>query len=133
MIPAPAGCPDLQAFSHTGAIFARGVRRYHSAPGLLDSPESGAALGEALEGARAIFLTGHGVVTVGAGVGGAVTTAVMLERACRLQLLAEGFGGASRALAGDEALLAYAHTQSEPHLLGAWRYLARQAQRHFQS
>ncbi len=120
---------ELEAFSHTAGIFATGVPRYDGAAGLVDSRESGTALAAALGSQRAIFLTGHGVVTVGASVGAAVTAAVMLERACQLQLLAEGFGGASRALAGARALTAYAHTQSDTHLLGAWRYLARQAQR----
>lgn len=117
----------LQAFSHVGGVFASGVRRYADAPGLVDTAESGAALAAALGGDRALLLTGHGVVTIGASVAVAVTTAVMLERACQLQLLAAGFGGVAAPLVGAEALRAYEHTQSDEHLLGAWRYLVRRA------
>jgi hypothetical protein len=58
-----------------------------------------------------------------------VTTAIMLERACRLQLLAEGFGGVAAPLSADEARVAYAHTLPDAHMLGAWRYLSRRVQR----
>jgi ribulose-5-phosphate 4-epimerase/fuculose-1-phosphate aldolase len=117
----------LQAFSHVGGVFASGVRRYADAPGLVDTAASGAALADALGDDRALLLTGHGVVTIGASVAIAVTTAVMLERACQLQLLAAGFGGVAAPLVGAEALRAYEHTQSDEHLLGAWRYLVRRA------
>ena len=116
---------DLQAFSHIGGVFAAGVRRYGGAAGLVDTAEAGAALAEALGGDRALLLTGHGVVTIGTSVATAVTTAVMLERACQLQLIAAGFGGVAAPLVPAEALRAYEHTQSERYLLDAWRYLVR--------
>lgn len=120
---------ELQPFSHIGGTFAGGVGRYDKAIGLVDSAPAGAGLAIALGGDRALLLTGHGVITAGAGVGVAVTTAVMLERACRLQLLAEGYGGVAMPLTADEALHAYAHTQGDEHMLGAWRYLSRQVDR----
>jgi ribulose-5-phosphate 4-epimerase/fuculose-1-phosphate aldolase len=119
----------LQPFSHLGGIFVGGVRRYDAAAGLVDTPALGAALAAALGGDRALLLTGHGVVTAGANVGVAVTTAIMLERACRLQLLAEGFGGVAAPLSADEARVAYAHTLPDAHMLCAWRYLSRRVQR----
>jgi ribulose-5-phosphate 4-epimerase/fuculose-1-phosphate aldolase len=123
---AAAGAP-LYAFSHTGGIFARPVPRYDGARGLVPTALEGARMARALGDHRALILTGHGIVTAGASVGVAVMTAVMLERACRLQLLADDFGGVQEPLDEAQALAAYPHVQSDDHLLGAWRHLARLA------
>lgn len=111
---------ELQAFSHAGGVFARGVPRIE-APGLVDTPALGARLAEALGDRRALLLTGHGVVTAGRSVGLAVTAAVLLEQACRLQLLA-------REVRSSYNEVVYAHTHADEHLLGAWRYLARRVE-----
>jgi ribulose-5-phosphate 4-epimerase/fuculose-1-phosphate aldolase len=124
---AAAGRP-LQAFSHIGGVFAAGVRRYDGAPGLILSAAEGTAVAQALGADRALLLRGHGAVTVGASVALAVTTAVMLERACELQLLAEGFGGVLDAYDAREATRVYAHTLEDQHLLAAWAYLVRRAE-----
>jgi len=58
-------------------------------------------------------------------VGIAVTTAVMLEQACRVQLLADGFGGVAAPLPAPESERAYAHTLDGSYVLSAWRYLVR--------
>jgi L-fuculose-phosphate aldolase len=115
----------LQAFSHTGGIFARPLPVFHDARGLIDSDELGDRMAAALGDHRAVLLDGHGVVTVGTSVGLAVMTAVMLERACRLQLLAEQGGGVANPLSPQAALEAYAHVQPDAHMEGGWRYLAR--------
>jgi ribulose-5-phosphate 4-epimerase/fuculose-1-phosphate aldolase len=116
-----ASAVELQAFSHIGGVFSGGVRRYDDAPGLVTTAEEGEALAAALGDDRALFLVGHGIVTVGASVGVAVTTAIMLERACRLQLLAEGYGGVARPFGAQE----YAHALADDYLLSAWQYLVR--------
>lgn len=116
---------DLKPIAHVGGPFARGLRRWGGAPGLVDSPESGVALAGALGSDLALLMTGHGIVAVGASVGQAVTTAVMLEQACRLQLLADGFGGVAEPMAVADLERAYAHTLDDSYLLSAWRYLER--------
>jgi L-fuculose-phosphate aldolase len=117
----------LQAFSHTGGIFARPLPVFRDARGLIDTDELGDRMAAALGDHRAVLLDGHGIVTAGASVGLAVMTAVMLERACRLQLLAEMGGGVAAPLSIDAALEAYAHVQPDAHMEGGWRYLARRA------
>jgi ribulose-5-phosphate 4-epimerase/fuculose-1-phosphate aldolase len=124
---AASGRP-LEAFSHVAGLFPAGVRCYDDAPGLVVNAEEGVALAGALAGDRALLLRGHGVVTVGASVALAVTTAVMLERACEQQLLAEGFGGVERAFTAEEATRAYGHTLTDAHLLSAWAYLVRRVE-----
>lgn len=115
----------LQPISHVGGVFSAGLRRWDGAPGLVDTPEAGAALAQALAGDRALLLTGHGIVAVGADVGVAVTVAVMLEQACRLAVLVNGLGGVAEPIGASELARVYAHTQGDSYLRQAWRYLAR--------
>ena len=118
---------SLQAFSHIGGVFAAGVRSYAGAPGLVLTAQEGAELAQALGSDRALLLRGHGIIAVGASVALAVTTAVMLERACELQLLADAVGGVSDPYSAREAMRVYAHTLEDQHLLNAWAYLVRRA------
>jgi ribulose-5-phosphate 4-epimerase/fuculose-1-phosphate aldolase len=115
----------IQPFSHIASVFSHPVPVYFDAPGLVLTAEQGKALARARGASRAILMHGHGVVTVGASVGAAVTTAVMLERACYLQLLAAGYGGVKRPFTEEQALSAYHHTQGDGFILEAWAYLAR--------
>jgi ribulose-5-phosphate 4-epimerase/fuculose-1-phosphate aldolase len=118
---------QLQVFSNAAGPFAAGVPRYTRPVGLIDSAELGAELADCLGGAAAALMTGHGVVTTGASVGAAVTTAVLLERACHLQLTVVAAGGLDPSLTepGDR----YRHTTSEQYLLRTWEYLLRAAGR----
>ena len=81
------------------ASSAAGVRRYAGAPGLVEHRRGRRRARRARSASdRALLLTGHGVVTAGASVALAVMTAVTLERACELQLLADGYGGVAAPL-----------------------------------
>ncbi len=46
-------------------MFAAGVLRFERAVGLISTAELGAAVAECLGSSRALFLVGHGIVTVG--------------------------------------------------------------------
>jgi ribulose-5-phosphate 4-epimerase/fuculose-1-phosphate aldolase len=118
-----------EPFSHVGGIFAGGLGRFEQTAGLVDTVALGAALAGSLGNARAVFLVKHGVATVGADVGIAVTTAVMLERACQLQLLVDSFGGQSTPYTQEQALHEYRHAQPDAHMRGAWAYMARRTTR----
>ena len=120
---------QIQPFSHIASVFSRQVPVYFDAPGLVLTAEQGRALAQARGSSRAIFMHGHGVVTVGASIGAAVTAAVMLERACYLQLLADGYGGVKQPLIEQRAVELYDHTQGEDFLLEAWEYLVRSTER----
>ena len=123
---AATGAP-LRAFSNAAGPFAGGVPRYERPVGMIDTQELGREMAGSLGAARALFLVGHGIVTVGSKVASAVTTAVLLERACRLQLLAAAGGGIIPALEnpGDR----YAHTDAERYLERTWDYLVRRTRR----
>jgi L-ribulose-5-phosphate 4-epimerase len=120
---AAAGQP-LHAFSNSAGMFAAGVPRFERTVGLINTAELGAAVAECLGDSRALFLVGHGIVTVGSSVATAVMNAVLLERACRLQILATAAGGVAAAM--QQPGRRYAHAESDAYLLRSWDYLVRQ-------
>jgi L-ribulose-5-phosphate 4-epimerase len=120
---------SIQPFSHIASVFSKPVPVYDAAPGLVLTAEQGRSLAEARGENRALLMRGHGVVTVGVSVGAAVTAAVMLERACYLQLLAEGYGGVKQPFTEAQAVEAYTHTQGDEFILEAWEYLKRASER----
>lgn len=120
---AASGQP-LQAFSNSAGMFAAGVPRFERTVGLINTAELGAAVAECLGSSRALFLVGHGIVTVGSSVATAVMNAVLLERACRLQILATAAGGVAAAM--QQPGRRYAHAESDAYLLRSWDYLVRQ-------
>jgi ribulose-5-phosphate 4-epimerase/fuculose-1-phosphate aldolase len=113
----------LYAFSNGAGPFAAGVPRYERAVGLVSSAELGAEVADCLGSARALFLVGHGILAAGSSVATAVMTAILLERACRLQILATAAGGVATALRKPEER--YAHAESDAYLLRSWEYLLR--------
>jgi ribulose-5-phosphate 4-epimerase/fuculose-1-phosphate aldolase len=126
-IALPATGQSLQVFSNGAGPFAAGVPRYERELGLVNSRELGAELAVCLGQARAVFLVGHGILTVGSSVAIAVMTALLLERACRLQLLAASGGGISPAL--EQPGRRYAHTESDYYMLRSWEHLLRRVRR----
>jgi ribulose-5-phosphate 4-epimerase/fuculose-1-phosphate aldolase len=113
----------LRVFSNAAGPFAGGVPRFEGDDALIDSAELGAAVARCLGDARAGFLVGHGIVTVGTSVATAVTAAVLLERACHLQVMAAALGGVGTSLAdpGDR----YRHAQSDAYLMRSWDHMLR--------
>jgi ribulose-5-phosphate 4-epimerase/fuculose-1-phosphate aldolase len=108
----PFTYPQLPRFTETGALIA--------------TPELGQALARRLADANAILIPHHGAVTAGPDLETAVMYAVLLERACRTQLLAEAAGGP--ATWSDEAETAFKRDQVWNHdqLHAGWEYLVRQ-------
>jgi len=117
----------LHAFSNGAGPFASGIPRFEREAGLVDTAELGVELARCLGPARAVFLVGHGIVTVGPSVAVAVVTALLLERACRLELLALSAGGIAPAL--EEPGRRYAHTESDYYMLRSWEHLLRRVRR----
>ncbi|MGI5454589.1 class II aldolase/adducin family protein [Streptomyces sp. CA-249302] len=113
----------LYAFSNGAGPFAGGVPRYEEPVGLVQTAELGAAVADRLGDARALFLVGHGIIAVGSTVATAVTTAILLERACRLQILAASAGGITPELRNPGKR--YVHAESDGYLLRTWDYLVR--------
>jgi ribulose-5-phosphate 4-epimerase/fuculose-1-phosphate aldolase len=103
--------PDLARFTRTGDLVL--------------TRELGREVAGALGGRNAVLLVNHGIVTVGPDVPTTVVTAILLERACRMQLTAMAAGEARRWSSDEEALSKREHCYSAPLLRQAWDYLVR--------
>jgi len=82
----------LRCYSQPGALFGDGVGVYGDTIALVRSSELGRGVAAALGPHRAVLLKNHGVAVVGAAIEEAVITAIMLETAAKVQLIAEAAG-----------------------------------------
>lgn len=116
----------LRPVSHEGTLFVPpDIARFSLTGDLVTTRELGREVAGALGDRNAVLLVNHGIVTVGADVGTAVVTAILLERACRMQLLAMSAGELRRWSDDDEALAKRAHCYAPELLAQAWAYLVR--------
>ncbi|MQY09673.1 class II aldolase/adducin family protein [Actinomadura macrotermitis] len=126
---AALGTP-LLPISHDGALFAgQDVPRFTATGALVSTAALGRALADTLGGAPAALMPRHGLVAAGAGVHAAVMHAVLLERACRVQLTAMAAGPVRDFSDPAEAEAKRRQCWSETQLKAGWDYLLRQAER----
>ncbi|WP_063043416.1 class II aldolase/adducin family protein [Nocardia pseudovaccinii] len=119
---------DLLPISHDAVPFAHPqLPRFTVTGALIATQDLGRALAEELGDANGILMPHHGAVTVGPDIGTAVMYAVLLERACRTQLLADAAGGVRTA--SDEAETRFKREQiwNPSQLNAGWEYLVRRA------
>jgi ribulose-5-phosphate 4-epimerase/fuculose-1-phosphate aldolase len=120
----------LRPVSHDGALFVPpDLARFSGTSGLIRTEELGDQLARQLGARNAILLPGHGVVVAGADVPTAVMSAVLLDRACRLQLQVEAAGGPRVWTSDEEALAKREMCWPHRQLDAGYRYLARRATR----
>jgi L-ribulose-5-phosphate 4-epimerase len=101
---AAAGEPLLPV-SHAATLFVPpAVPRFTLTADLIQTPELGRAVAQTLGGEHAVFLVNHGIVTTGDDVADAVVRAVILERACSVQLKVRAHGGTPSWSPDDEAM-----------------------------
>ncbi|HWO70092.1 MAG TPA: class II aldolase/adducin family protein [Actinomycetota bacterium] len=116
----------LRPISHEGTLFVPpDVARFTRTGDLIVTPELGREVAEALGPRNALLLVNHGIVTVGPDVPTAVLTALLLERACRTQLLAMAAGELRRWSSDEEALAKRDRCYPAELLAQAWAYLVR--------
>ncbi|AOS63966.1 class II aldolase/adducin family protein [Actinoalloteichus hymeniacidonis] len=77
---------DLMPLGHEGALLMGEVHRFTLTSNTVLDIEVGRAIATSLGAGIGVFLVNHGSVVVGKSVRHAVIFALMLERACRLQL-----------------------------------------------
>lgn len=116
----------LRAISHDAVPFVHpDVPRFTQTGNLIRTRELGMALAETIGSAAGCLLPQHGLVTVGPDAATAVMRAVLLERACKVQLSAMAAG--TIALWSDEeevdAKNALVWSESQTH--AGYRYLCR--------
>ncbi len=78
-----------------------GVPYFTETIDLIRTPAMGLAVARALGGHKAAFLRNHGVVVVGASLEESTVLSLLLEEACRIQLLAMAAGGIGPMFSAD--------------------------------
>ncbi|WP_405728506.1 class II aldolase/adducin family protein [Streptomyces sp. NBC_01537] len=118
----------LRAISHEGALFeGQDVPRFQATGGLVSTPDLGGALVADLGGAPAALMPRHGLVAAGRTVPAGVMHAVLLERACAVQLTATAAGGVRVESSVEEARAKRAECWPDSQLEAGYRYLVRRA------
>lgn len=116
----------LLPLSHEGTLFVPpDIARFTTTGDLILTAELGRAVAASLDDRNAVLLVNHGIVTVGPDVPMAVMTAILLERACRMQLTAMAAGTVARWSDDDEAVAKRSHCYPVEQLQLAWAYLLR--------
>jgi len=116
---------ELRPISHDAVIFEQGLPRFGVTGALIADRDLGRALAAELGEAQAILMPQHGAVTVGPDPATAVMYAVLLERACRTQLLAMAAGGPVRWSDPAEAAFKREQIWNPGQLNAGWQYLVR--------
>jgi L-fuculose-phosphate aldolase len=80
---------EIRPISHDGAYFEGRLPRFTDTSNTILDLATGQAVAKALGDTPAVLLRNHGGVVVGRSIRHATVSAHLLERACRLQLLAE--------------------------------------------
>ena len=92
---------------------------------LIVSPDLGQAVAACLDGHNALLLRNHGIVTARRSVEEAVMMAVLLEKACKVQLLAEQAGGPKASTSLEEARIKRDRVYAPTSLQTAFDYCVR--------
>jgi L-fuculose-phosphate aldolase len=120
----------LRALSHDAVVFAEhGLPSFRATAGLVRTGELGRALAADLGGARACLMPQHGLLAAGRDIAHAVMYAVLLERACGLQLSAQAAGGIRHWTGHRESLEKDATVWPPSQIEAGWRYWVRRTER----
>jgi len=82
----------LELLTHDAVLFASGIAFFDDTPELITEEEQGRAVAEALGDRRVVVLRNHGVLVADRDVRWAVLSAVTLEAAIRVRLIASTLG-----------------------------------------
>jgi ribulose-5-phosphate 4-epimerase/fuculose-1-phosphate aldolase len=125
----PISQPSVAFCSGSGDAQTDGVPYFTGTIDLIRTPEMGAAVARALGGCKAAFLRNHGVVVVGASLEESTVLSLLLEEACRIQLLVQASGGVGEMFAADNiAKLHHNITRPEQYTIN-FDYLRRRVSR----
>jgi L-fuculose-phosphate aldolase len=115
--------------SQPGVAFADGVPYFTETIDLIRTPDMGAGVARALGPHKAVLLRNHGVAVVGACIEEATVLALLLEEACKIQLLAQASGGVGEVFAATSVQrLHHNITRPEQYTIN-FDYLRRRAER----
>lgn len=118
-------CRPLLPIGHEGAMFCDGLPVFDRTSDLIVSPDLGQAVAACLAGHNALLLRNHGIVTAARSLEEAVMLALLLEKACKVQLLAESAGGPQATTSPEEARIKRERIYSTQALQTAFDYCVR--------
>ncbi|GEL25195.1 hypothetical protein PSU4_41490 [Pseudonocardia sulfidoxydans NBRC 16205] len=122
----------LRPLSHDAVPFlAPDVVRFTATSDLVATRSLGDALADSLGGANGCLIPGHGMVTVGPDIATAVMHAALLERACRIQLMASVNGGPAVWSSEADVAAKQRGLWSATQLSAGYDYLLRKADAQF--
>jgi L-ribulose-5-phosphate 4-epimerase len=116
---------ELSPMSNDGTMFSAGVPIFSETTDLIINQARGKAVAKALGDRSAVILRNHGIVTAGRTIEEAVFVAIKLERACRIQLLAEQAGGPKLFVKEEELAAKRGRTNRGDSQGNAFSYLVR--------
>jgi L-fuculose-phosphate aldolase len=119
----------LRAISHDGAMFEGVLPRFLQTTQTILTEAVAEAVAEALDAHQALLLRNHGLLCVGRSVRHATVHAHLLERACRLQLLAESVPGGFHSSSSDDVRGKREFNFADVSVRSYWDYLTRLVRR----
>jgi L-fuculose-phosphate aldolase len=120
----------LLPVGNEGTVFRGGVPIFSETTDLIVNAERGRAVAQCLGDRQALILRNHGIVTAGHCIEEAVWLALKLERACRVQLLAEAAGGPKLLAEGKDLEKKAARSNRTDLQTNTFNYLVRRWCRH---
>ena len=115
----------LAAMSNDGTMFSAGVPIFSETTDLITDQPRGKMVAKALAKGNCVILRNHGIVTAGRSIEEAIFLALKLERACRIQLLAENAGGPKLFVKEEELAAKRGRTNRGDSHGNAFSYLVR--------
>jgi L-fuculose-phosphate aldolase len=92
----------MRAYSQGGALFRGALGTYTGTIRLIRDADLGAGVAKALGPNRAVLMKNHGVAVACASIEEAVVSAIMLEDAAKIQMIAEAAGEPAHESANDD-------------------------------
>jgi L-fuculose-phosphate aldolase len=117
----------LRPHCQGGAIFTDRLPVFDATMQLIRDPAMGAAVARALGPHMAVSMKSHGLVMACASVEEAIVFTVMIEEACRIQLLIEAAGGAAPEFPPEDVALLREAQSAPAMILANFAYLGRLA------
>ncbi|MFM0625401.1 class II aldolase/adducin family protein [Paraburkholderia xenovorans] len=120
---------QLKMISQPSCHFADGVPYYTDTMNLIRTPDMGAGVARALGSSKAVLMRNHGVAVTGRSIDEAVVLALLLEDACKIQLMTEAAGGVGECFS-DEDIQRLHDTVTRPEQFSVnFEFLRRKVQR----
>ncbi|MGW5572831.1 class II aldolase/adducin family protein [Nocardia thailandica] len=120
---------DIRPISHDGVLFTGSrLSRFTETGALIDTRDLGDALATSLGENAAVLIPNHGAVTAGTDAATAVMYSVLLERACRTQLMSLSAGGPKTWSSESETEFKRGQVWSPTQIRAGYDFLVRSAE-----